>query len=91
MYPDPRIKSQICVPLQLNKNAGRCKNGAYVIIASYPGRVGGKKRPGIDCLRMRDNSQKNLGIRLCLETVGKINTYTSDIFPYHWKVQPFAG
>ena len=38
----------------------------------YPGRVGGEKRFGIDCLRMRDNSRKNLGIRLPLETVGKI-------------------
>ena len=53
------------------------------MLASYPGRVGGEKRPGIDCLRMRDNSQKNLGIRLHLETVGKINTYTSDIFLQH--------
>jgi len=52
-------------------------------LASYPGRVGGEKRPGIDCLCMRDNSQKNLGICLRLETVGKINTYTSDILPYH--------
>ena len=41
---------------------------------------------------MRDHSQKNLGIRLRLETVGKINTYTaSDIFPYHRKVRRFAG
>ena len=28
---------------------------------------------------MRNHSQKNLGIRLRLEIVGKINTYTSDI------------
>ena len=27
--------------------------------------------PGIDCLRMGDHSQKNLGIRLHLEIVGK--------------------
>ena len=60
-------------------------------LASYPGRVGGEKRPGIDCLRMRDHSQKNLGIRLRLEIVGKINTYTSDTFPYHGKIQPFAS
>ena len=53
--------------------------------------MGGEKRPGIDCLRMRDHSQKNLGIRLRLEIVGKINTYTSDIFPYHGKIQPFAS
>ena len=65
--------------------------GARVPLASYPGRVGGEKRPGIDCLRMRDHSQKNLGIRLRLEIVGKINTYTSDIFPYHGKIQPFAS
>ena len=45
-------------------------------LASYPGRVGGERRPGIDCLRMRDHSQ---GIRLRLEIVGKINTYTSII------------
>ena len=63
---------------------------ASVMIASYPGRMG-EERPCIDCLRMRDHSQKNLGIRLRLETVGKINTYTSDIFPYHRKVQPFVG
>ena len=49
-------------------------------LASYPGRVGGEKRPGINCLRMRDHSQKNLGIRLRLEIVGKINTDTSDIY-----------
>ena len=40
---------------------------------------------------MRDHSHKNLGIRLRLEIVGKINTYTSDIFPYHRKIQPFAS
>ena len=60
-------------------------------LASYPGRVGGEKWPGIDCLRMRDHSQKNLGIRLRLEIVGKINTHTSGIFPYHRKIQPFAS
>ena len=58
-------------------------------LASYPGRVGGEKRPGINCLRMRDHSQKNLGICLRLEIVGKINMHTSGIFPYHRKVQPF--
>ena len=42
-----------------------------------------ERRPGIDCLLMRDHSQKYLGIRLRLEIVGKINTYTSGIFPYH--------
>ena len=60
-------------------------------LASYPVRVGGERWPGIDCLRMHDHSQKNLGIRLRLEIVGKINTYTSDIFPYHRKIQPFAS
>ena len=60
-------------------------------LASYPGRVGEEKRPGINCLRMRNHSQKNLGIRLRLEIVGKINTHTSGIFPYHRKVQPFAS
>ena len=40
---------------------------------------------------MRDHSQKNLGICLRLEIVGKINTYTSDIFPYHRMIQPFAS
>ena len=34
---------------------------------SYPGHVGGEKRPCIDCLNVCDNSQKNLGIRLRLE------------------------
>ena len=40
---------------------------------------------------MRDHSQKNLGIRLHLEIVSKINTHTSGIFPYHRKIQPFAS
>ena len=62
-----------------------------MLLALYPGRVGGGKQPGIDCLRMRDHSQKNLGIRLHLEIVGKINTYTSGIFPYHRKIQLFAS
>ena len=31
--------------------------------------LGGEKWPGIDCLRMRDHSQKNLGICLHLEIV----------------------
>ena len=53
--------------------------------------MGGERWPGIDCLRMRDHSQKNLRIRLRLEIVGKINTYTSDIFPYHGKIQPLAS
>ena len=50
--------------------------------------MGGGKRPGIECLRMRNHSQKNLGIRLRLEIVGKINTHTSNI---HRKIQPFAS
>ena len=29
------------------------KSSAQPAVASYPGRVGGEKRPGIDCLRMR--------------------------------------
>ena len=40
---------------------------------------------------MRDHSQKNLGIHLRLEIVGKINTHTSGIFPYDGKIQPFAS
>ena len=43
------------------------------VVASYPGRVGGERRPGINCLRMRDHSQKNQENRLGLEIVGKIN------------------
>ena len=39
---------------------------------------------------MCNHSQKNRGIRLRLEIVGKINTYTSDIFPCHRNIQPFA-
>ena len=31
-------------------------------VAAYPGRVGGEKRAGIDCLRMPDHSKKNLGM-----------------------------
>ena len=59
-------------------------------LALYQGHMGGERRPGINCLRMRNHSQKNLGIHLRLEIVGKINTYTSDILPYHGKIQPFA-
>ena len=35
--------------------------------------------------------QKNLGICLHLEIVGKIYTYTSDIFPCHRMIQPFSS
>ena len=42
-------------------------------LALYPGCVEGERRLGIDCLRMRDHSQKKLGIHLRLEIVGKIN------------------
>ena len=38
-----------------------------MLVASYPGSVGGERQPCIDCLNMCDNSQKNLGIRLRLE------------------------
>ena len=31
-----------------------------------------ERRPGIDCLHMRDHSQKKLGIRLCLELLAKL-------------------
>ena len=51
------------------------------IIASYPGHMGGERRPGIDCLHMCNQSPKNLGIRLRLENVGKINAHTSNILP----------
>jgi len=63
---------------------------AHSLVASYPGRVRGERRPGIDCLRMRNHSQKILEICLCLETVCKINMCMSDIFPYHRKVEPFC-
>ena len=58
--------------------------------------MGGERRPSIDCLHMCGHSQKKPGNpSLCLEIVGKINTYTSDIFPYHRKIQtwiqPFAS
>ena len=46
------------------------------LLASYPGRVGGERRPAVECLRMCNHSQKNLKIRLRLETVGKTNTCT---------------
>ena len=42
--------------------------------------MGGKQWPGIDCLRMHNHSQKNLGIRLHLEIVGKIDTYIHPIY-----------
>ena len=47
-------------------------------LALFPGHLGGENWPGIDCLCMCNHS---LGICSCLEIVGKINTYTSDIFP----------
>ena len=47
------------------------------VVASFPRCVGGEKQPGINCLHMRDHSQKNLGIRV-RQIVGKINMYLSD-------------
>ena len=63
-----RMEYLCCLPLE--------SKSAAVSLASYPDCVGGEKRPGIDGLRMRDNSQ---GIRLRLETVGKINTYNISV------------
>ena len=37
--------------------------------------MGGERRSGIDCLRMRHHSPKNLGIRLRLEIVGTYTNY----------------
>ena len=34
-------------------NAMCCEVAAQGTLASYPGRLGGEKRPGIDCLCMR--------------------------------------
>ena len=75
---------------QLHKETAHSDASTHCI-ALYPGRVGGERQPGIDCLHMRNHSQKNLGIRLRLEIVGKINMYTSDIFLYHPKIQLFAS
>ena len=36
-------------------------------------------------------ARSKLGIRLRLEIVGKTNTYTSDIFPCHRKMQPLKS
>ena len=30
----------------------------WLVVASYPGRLGGEKRPGIHCMRMRENFSK---------------------------------
>ena len=59
----------------------RKKKRKMYIIASYPGHMGGERRPGIDCLHMHNHSLRNLGIRLRLKIVSKINAYTSDILP----------
>ena len=63
--------------VQLNGSHLQKRRTPSVCIASYPGRVGGEKRPGIDRLRMRNRS---LGIHLLrLEIVGKIIDYTMSI------------
>ena len=36
--------------------------GEWGNVALYPGCVGGERRPGIDCLRMRDHSQESIYI-----------------------------
>ena len=38
---------------------------------------------------MRNHPQKNLGIRVRLEMVGKIDSYTSNLLPDHQKVASY--
>ena len=45
------------------------------VVALFSGHVGGEKWPGMNCLHICDNPQKNLGICVCLEIVGKINMH----------------
>ena len=45
----------------VKKHRSHQKHCGGMGLASYPGRVGGEKWPGIDCLRMRDHSQKTVG------------------------------
>ena len=49
-------------------------------IASYLGRMGGGKVAWYWLLVHAWAFPEKLGIRVCLEMVGKINTYTSDLF-----------
>ena len=51
--------------------------------ASFSGRVGGEKTVWYPLLAHAHASQKNLGIRF--RWVSKIDTYTSDLLPYHRK------
>ena len=50
---------------------------------SHSGHMGGKKRPGIDCLCVRDHFQKNLGIRLRLEC-GVLSNAAHSSASYSW-------
>ena len=60
-------------------------------IASYPGRVGGERRPGTDCLLMRDHSQKTWKPVYVRKLSVKLICIRLMYFPCHWKIQPFAS
>ena len=47
-------------------------------VASFPGHVGGEKVDLVSTLLVHAHSQKNLGIRVHLQMVDKIDTRTSD-------------
>ena len=55
---------------------------SWLQVALYPGRVGGEKRPGIDCLGMRDTDSQ--GIRklsvksIRIRPIGICNTMASN-------------
>ena len=52
-----------------------------------PRQCGRKKWPGINCLRMCNHCQKNLGIHVRLKMSVK---YASNIFPYHGEIDTFG-
>jgi len=49
-------------PVAYYREGGTIPHLVFLLLASYPGHVGGVKQPGIDCLRMCDHFQKNLRI-----------------------------
>ena len=98
-YLSARANPFCVLPRHTHQLAGRPYRASWWVstlsvrggVALYPGCMGGENQPGIDCLRIRDHSQKNLGIRLRLEIVSKINMHMSSIFSYHWKIQLFTS
>ena len=76
-------------PVDYYREGGTTPHLVFLLLASYPGHVGGEKWPGIDCFHMCDHFQKNLriyrvGSYAILLLVSPLVTYSWKIYQPEW-------